>query len=134
MPVDIQQIDTAGTCAVTSATPFCSPAISMNASFTRQATIGGTAGTAAVSSPSQNSGDVRGGVIGEWVPAAGSTWGAGNWTHAWLAAKYQATPVVTGGETPVLYLRNPDGVPADARAKARDLHRSPILPRPASRG
>src|SRR5262245_1390672 len=80
MPVDIQQTDTASSCTIGATVFFCTPSISSNATFQRTASVGGTAGTVAVSSPSQNASDRRSGIVAHWIPAAGTTWAAGTWT------------------------------------------------------
>jgi len=48
-------------------------------------------------------------------PQGMPVWEAGNWTHSWLPAAYQATPFIAGGATPVLNLKDPEGTLPAAR-------------------
>lgn len=81
MAQDFQQTDTAGSACAPLALPggaYCGN-VSSNASVNRAATVGGTAGSTPLTSPAQNSADVRA-ILMELTVGAGVQWDAGTWT------------------------------------------------------
>lgn len=76
----VQQTDSAGSCAlgIIGTGSYCS-GVSSNASVNKLASVGGTAGSTPITSPSQNSVDNRA-IIIEWVPGSGVTGSSGTWT------------------------------------------------------